>query len=273
MNDNDIQLITALVAGELSAAEQGDVMSRIESDTELRAAYDEQVAVSSALMSAPAVSMTAAEAGELRAALRTELQLEGAVVAAAATAPWWSRWWAPVTGLATAAVIVFAFVIVPNLGDEPEDVLSAPAEATTLAPSALVGPSAVEGTTQQQSADNGESDATSSAAESAPEEPNYRLAATPQGSELELPLLDEESVEDSGVDSARSEATSYAELELDDVSACFAKALANWPPISTSLVGITPDGESVIGTAIDPVSGDEVLLYINLTTCAVTAAE
>ncbi len=274
MNDNDIQLITALVAGELSAAKQGDVMARIESDAELSAAYDEQVAISSALGAAPAVTMTAVEASELRATLRTKLQLDTAVAAAAATAPWWSRWWAPVTGLATAAVIVFAFVIAPNLGDESADVLSAPAEATTLAPtSAAVSPSAEDGTTEEQFADSAESSPTTLAGFTATEEPEYALAAVPEGSELELPLLDEESVEDSGVDAARSAATSYAEVELDDVSACFARALANWPPVSTSLVGMTADGESVIGSTIDPVTGAEDLIYINLTTCAVTAAE
>ncbi len=182
MNDNDIQLITALVAGELSAAKQGDVMARIESDAELSAAYDEQVAISSALGAAPAVTMTAVEASELRATLRTKLQLDTAVAAAAATAPWWSRWWAPVTGLATAAVIVFAFVIAPNLGDESADVLSAPAEATTLAPtSAAVSPSAEDGTTEEQFADSAESSPTTLAGFTATEEPEYALAAVPEG--------------------------------------------------------------------------------------------
>lgn len=274
MNDNDIQLITALVDGELPAAEQEAGMARMERDAELRAAYEEQLAVSSALRSMPEVSMTAAEQTALRTTLRAELHLDEAAAAAAAASPWWSRWWAPVTGLATAAVIVLAFVIVPNL-DDSADVLSAPAGATTLASTALADEPAADersGTEEMLVAPGAEDGATTETTASA-EVAEYSLTAASEGSKLELPLLEEEAAEVEGVDFARSQATTFTEVDLDEISACFATALDGWPPLSTSLVGVTPDGESMIGSAVDPATGAEALLYINLTTCAVTAAE
>ena len=274
MNDNDIQLIAALVDGELPAAEQGAVLARMESDAELRAAYDEQLAVASTLRSLPEVSMTAAEQTALRTTLRTQLNLDGAVVAAAAAAPWWSRWWAPVTGLATAAVIVFAFVIVPNLDEDSADVVSAPAEATTQATSSLADVPAAESGSDPQDfliapgAEDGAATQTTAAAEAF-----YEVTAAGEGAELELPLLEEEAVEDEGVALARSQATTFTAVDLDEISACFSTALDSWPPLSTSLVGVTGDGQSIIGSAIDPGTGTETLFYINRATCAVTAAE
>jgi len=277
MNDNDIQVITALVNDELPPVESEAVLARMETDPELRSAYEEQLAVSSGLKSVPAVAMTAAERDTLHTALRTQLNLEDApVAAAAAAASRWGRWWAPMTGLAAVAVIVVAFVIAPNLGsDDPEQVALAPAEITTTAAALADGgaESSEELLAGERSAeDNGDAPVTSQATE-APEESLYALSSELAGSELELPEIDEESLEEADLAEARLQSTTYSEVDLDDISACFARALANWPPVSTSLVGVTPDGESVIGSAIDPETGEESLLYINLNTCAVTASE
>jgi len=87
MNDRDRHLIVSLLDGALSATEQEEVRARLQIDAEMRAAYEEQLAVSTTLRSAPAVSMSADERNELHGALRAGLFLDETTTVAPIAAP------------------------------------------------------------------------------------------------------------------------------------------------------------------------------------------
>ena len=135
MNEDDIQLITSLIGGELSEPERRAALTRIDAEPELRAAYEQQLAVASLLRETPQATMTPAEADALRATLATELRLGDTTEAvAAASTSRFARWWAPVTGVAAAAVIAIAVVVVPNLSEDARfDEVGAGATPSTAA--------------------------------------------------------------------------------------------------------------------------------------------
>ncbi|MCL1600079.1 MAG: hypothetical protein M3112_00920 [Actinomycetia bacterium] len=114
MNDKDRDLIIALAQGNLSATAAGEAAARIEADPELAAEYAEQVVALEFLQSAPPPVMNAAERSTLRMNLTTQLGLLPVASPAAVAPKTKSRWWVPAFGMATAAVVVFAFVVFPG---------------------------------------------------------------------------------------------------------------------------------------------------------------
>jgi hypothetical protein len=114
MNDRDRDLIIALAQGSLGTTAAEEAASRIEADPELAAEYAEQVVALQFLQSVTPPLMTGAERSTLRTNLTTQLGLLR-VASPAATAPKKkSRWWVPAFGMATAAVVVVAFVVFPG---------------------------------------------------------------------------------------------------------------------------------------------------------------
>lgn len=280
MNDNDIQLIASLIGGELSKADESIAFDRINSDPALQAAYDEQIAVASILQSAPKAAMTATESAALNATLRTELGLEDAAVVAAAPSRW-SRWWAPLSGLAAAAVVVFAVAIAPNLLDNTDsaDVVSAPAE-TTVAPSEMDTLGDGEANLLREADAPGEDAPSSTAATSesaGTEESVEELASSyflsPQAatqSQLDLPVVDDAAVDSTGLDAAVAKAGELASVNVSALSACFGAGTAG---SALAPVGVTPDGSSVYAVATDLETGNETPVRIDLSTCAVASAD
>ena len=114
MNDRDRDLIIALAQGNLSTTAAGEAAARIEADPELASEYAEQVVALQFLQSAPPPVMTAAERSTLRTNLTTQLGLLPVASPAAVAPKKKSRWWVPAFGMATAAVVVFAFVVFPG---------------------------------------------------------------------------------------------------------------------------------------------------------------
>ena len=280
MNDSDRHLIVALLDGALSPAEQADVRARLEIDPQMKAAYDEQLAVSTALRSAPAVSMTASERDELHAALRAELFLEDTTGVAPVAAPVrvWGRWWKPLTGLAAAALIVTAVVVLPGIiGDEDAaDIVSAPAPRTTVAaaaPSLEADPlggvaedSAEEPRVQEQTA------TTAVAAETAePDAMQYSLAPTTDSSvELELPVLGDNFAAD-GVEFAALNSTARATIDYDAAAGCFGSAdNVSGEAVLVGTLSVT--GDNVVVVITDANTGAETVIIVDLTTCRVTSA-
>jgi hypothetical protein len=114
MNDMDRDLIIALAQGTLSTTAAEEATARIEADPELAAEYAEQVVALQFLQSAPPPLMTGAERSTLRTNLATQLGLLPVASPAAAVPKGKSRWWVPAFGMATAAVVVIAFVVFPG---------------------------------------------------------------------------------------------------------------------------------------------------------------
>jgi hypothetical protein len=281
MNDRDRNLIVSLLDGALSPTEQEEVRARLQIDAEMRAAYEEQLAVSTTLRSAPAVSMSADERNELHGALRAGLFLDdtAAVAPVAAPARRWSRWWAPLAGLATAAVIVTAVVVLPGMfgGEEAAELVSAPAPQTTAAataPSLEADPLAgvAEDSAGERQAQEPTSTTAAAAAETAePDATLYSLAATaaPAG-ELELPVLGDDFDAD-GVESAALDSTSRATIDYDAAAGCFGSAGSVIG--EAVLVGtLSVSGDNVVAVITDATTGAETVIIIDLVTCHVTSA-
>ena len=125
MNDQDRDLIAALAEGQLSTADAQDAISRVEAEPELATEYSDQVAAIQFLQSAAVPRMTATE----RSTLHTNLTEQLGLIPVATPAPVPSRkkaqWWAPVLGLATAAVVVAAVIMFPGSTDDTFQEVSA----------------------------------------------------------------------------------------------------------------------------------------------------
>ena len=281
MNDRDRNLIVSLLDGALSPTEQEEVRARLQIDAEMRAAYEEQLAVSTTLRSAPAVSMSADERNELHGALRAGLFLDdtAAVAPVAAPARRWSRWWAPLAGLATAAVIVTAVVVLPGMfgGEEAAELVSAPAPQTTAAataPSLEADPLAgvAEDSAGERQAQEPTSTTAAAAAETAePDATLYSLAATaPPAGELELPVLGDDFDAD-GVESAALDSTSRTTIDYDAAAGCFGSAGSVIG--EAVLVGtLSVSGDNVVAVITDATTGAETVIIVDLVTCQVTSA-
>jgi len=281
MNDRDRNLIVSLLDGALSPTEQEEVRARLQIDAEMRAAYEEQLAVSTTLRSAPAVSMSADERNELHGALRAGLFLDDTAAVAPVAAPVrrWSRWWAPLAGLATAAMIVTAVVVLPGMfgGEEAAQLVSAPAPQTTAAataPSLEADPLAgvAEDSAGERQAEEPTSTTAAAAAETAePDAMLYSLAATAEpAGELELPVLGDDFDAD-GVESAALDSTSRATIDYDAAAGCFGSAGSVIG--EAVLVGtLSVSGDNVVAVITDSTTGAETVIIIDLATCQVTFA-
>lgn len=282
MNDRDRHLIVSLLDGALSPTEQEEVRARLQIDAEMRAAYEEQLAVSTTLRSAPAVSMSADERNELHGALRAGLFLDDTAAVAPVVAPArrWSRWWAPLAGLATAAVIVTAVVVLPGMfgGEEAAELLSAPAPQTTAAataPSLEADPLAgvaEDSAGERQAREPTSTTAAAAAAETAePDAALYSLAATAEpAGELELPVLGDDFDAD-GVESAALDSTTRATIDYDAAAGCFGSADSVIG--EAVLVGtLSVSGDNVVAVITDATTGAETVIIVDLVTCRVTSA-
>ncbi len=113
MNDNDIEIILALANGTLTGDEERRARRRVEADPELAAELAAQIAAVESLDALPPVSLTDAERSTLRASLVEQLGLEPAAAPPARRRA--LSWWKPVLGLASAAAVALAFVVVPSM--------------------------------------------------------------------------------------------------------------------------------------------------------------
>ena len=114
MNDQDSDLIFALAQGTLSPTAAEAATTRITADPELASEYADQVVALQFLRSASPPLMTESERSALRTNLTTQLGLLPVASPAPVPSTKKSRWWLPAFGMATAAVVVFAFVIFPG---------------------------------------------------------------------------------------------------------------------------------------------------------------
>jgi hypothetical protein len=136
MKDQDRDLILDLVAGRLSEHEAVKALARVSNDSDLSAAYAEQLAVHDALNDAEPVVMSATESSLLRAALVEQLHLADLPAITNVSAPTRRLWWKPAAALsgAAAVVIVTAIIVLPGtlsgVSSDSGDAFMAEAPAT-----------------------------------------------------------------------------------------------------------------------------------------------
>lgn len=134
MNDSDRDLIIDLLSGSLDPEAAAAAEARIAGSPELSAEVEAQRFALTELATQPKLRLAADERTALRSAIAAELNLDTA--AAPVVAKRRARWWAPVAGLATVAVVFFGFVMVSGeLGgsDSADETMLASAAVTTTA--------------------------------------------------------------------------------------------------------------------------------------------
>lgn len=114
MNDQDRDLIAALADGRLSGTAAEDALARIEADPELSVEYAHQITALEFLNSGVVPRMTASERETLHANLTEQLGFEMEKTPSPSPQRRKIPWWRPVLGLATAAAVVAAIVILPG---------------------------------------------------------------------------------------------------------------------------------------------------------------
>lgn len=114
MNDADIEIIISLATGELDGQERIDALAHVNANPLLARELETQISSIDAVQSMPNAEMTTSERSTLHADLIEQLHLEQAPVVAVPVKRKLA-WWQPVIGLASAAAVVFAIVVVPNM--------------------------------------------------------------------------------------------------------------------------------------------------------------
>ncbi|MEN8239009.1 MAG: hypothetical protein ABFR53_07405 [Actinomycetota bacterium] len=120
MNDTDRDIILAIADGQLTGQAKQDALARISADPELGEELAAQVAAMDDLEQLEPARMTSSERAALRSALVEQLNLQPAIPAVPASKRT-RRWWQPVLGLASAAVLLVAIVVVPSMLSGSDD--------------------------------------------------------------------------------------------------------------------------------------------------------
>jgi anti-sigma factor RsiW len=114
MNDQDRDLVAALADGRLSTTAAEDALARIEAEPEMSVEYAHQIAALEFLNSGVAPRMTVREREALHTSLTEKLGLAPETTPPPSPRKQKIPWWQPVFGLATAAAVVAAIVILPG---------------------------------------------------------------------------------------------------------------------------------------------------------------
>ncbi len=135
MNETDLDIVLAIADGRLAGQPKQDALERIAANPELGEALQAQLAALDALETITPASMTAPERATLHSNLIEQLNLQPAVPV---PVPKQQRrpWWQPVLGLASAAALVVAIVVVPGLfsgsDDSGADIVAVAPESASL---------------------------------------------------------------------------------------------------------------------------------------------
>ena len=289
MNERSQELIVDLIGGLLSPAEERAALARIENDPVLRTEYEMQLSAISVLGSSSMPSMTPQERSTLHAALRQQPHLDPAPVPAVSAPSRWRRWWAPVGGLAVAAVVVFgAVVVLPGAlsgGDSDGAIQLVSAEIGTTAPT----PSPTDGLADKAASG---SDDTGGADAEAPEnalaggssadekiQPTTTAASfDAAGAAADLPYLLEVDLEalenqlasdpESLRNSLSTPSTKSSELDTSQLNACLDSLRDNDSATSFSpLAATTYEGIEAVVVSASPAEGEPFLLVLAVESC------
>lgn len=288
MNERNQQLIVDLLGGRLSPEEERTALARIDSNPDLRAEYEAQMSAMTILGASETPMMTADERASLHAALRLQLHLDDAAVPVVAAPSRWQRWWAPLGGLAVAAVIVGAVVVLPDAlsdGDSAGNFETASAELTTTAPSASLTDDLSGGVEDENTGDETaeaaapEASGSASDGESSPDTEvqsveTYDAAAPPDAlpylTDVDLGLLESDLASDP--ESLRSDpsppSSKSAEVDADTMDACLDSLRTNNPSSEIFPIALTAyEGTESIVVSVSPSAGESFLAVYSAGLC------
>jgi len=174
MTDTDLDIILAIADGRLTGRAKRDALARIATDPELGEALASQIAAMDELKSLEPALMTPSERAALRSALVEQLNLQP-VAPVVEMAKLRRAWWQPVLGLASAAALLIAIVVVPSMFSSGDD---SSADFVAIAPEASTSAETVT------ELDAGDTD--TSAAEGSEAEPGTAVFVVPQVTAEEL---------------------------------------------------------------------------------------
>ncbi|GMQ93371.1 MAG: hypothetical protein BMS9Abin12_0848 [Acidimicrobiia bacterium] len=270
MNDQDRDLIAALAVGRLSTAAAEDAAARIEANPELASEYADQVAALEFLRSSAVPQMTHEERSALHINLTEKLGLTGegkpAVPLKRRT-----RWWQPVFGLATAAAVVAAIVILPGTltgGSSDESFSPASAELDSQS-EALTATTIAAAGTRETPANDGQTLADET-----------EIAVYETGSVELSDLLDRaqgaSSPDDLDSRLAPLELTKTTILRTGSLTECLIEIE---PDLPRGIQRILPlgaediDGSTIAYFGLDYGSGVEAGVSVNLSTCEIVDSD
>jgi len=288
MNERNQELIVDLLGGRLPPEEELTALARIDSDPDLRAEYEAQMSAMTLLSASETPMMTADERASLHAALRLQLHLDDATVRVVAAPSRWQRWWAPLGGLAVAAVIVGAVVVLPDVlsdGDSIGDFETASAELTTTVPSASLAEDLSGGVEDENTGDETAGAAAPEASESTSDGESspdtdvqsaeaYDAAAPPDAlpylTDVDLDLLESDLASNPEVlrsDPSPSSAKS-ADVDADRVSACLDSLRADNSSSEIFPIALTSyEGTESIVVSVSPSGGENSLAIYSVVLC------
>ncbi len=287
MNERNQEFIVDLLGGRLSPDEERAALALIETDPDLRAEYEAQLSAISILGASSPPMMTMEERTALHATLRQQLHLDDALIPVVAAPSRWQRWWAPLGGLAVAAVVIFgAVVVLPGAlsgSDSDETLQMAAAETTTTAASTtddvaggIEGESAGDqgvGVAAQESLETSpiveeSADAETQAAESF--DTAAVASALPYLTDVDLDMLENDltSDPDSLRNSAPPRPTKSAEPDPSQVDACLDSIRADNPLSEISPIALTAyEGIESVVVSVTPSDGDSFLTVYSIAEC------
>lgn len=266
MNEQERDLILGLTADALPSAEAAEARAQIEADPTLAQELAIQTNIRDALASLPEISMTAAERTELRSRVRGALNLDVPDRAMPEPARRRVTWWQPLFGLAAAAAVVTAIVVLPG-GLGGTDAQDAALESDTTVASADVR-------------DDGGGDEAPGAEpfseESADPEPAGEVQAFTGLDGSDLLALTEGAATPKDINELL-EGTATATrstVDVDQVEACLEAIGTGLPSGDKTLLGVGDlEGAEVAYFAVIDGTGVSSVLTIDLSTCTVVAID
>lgn len=286
MSDHDLDLITDLISGHLSPDERRAALARVAADPELQSEYETQLATASLLRAISPPAMTSAERSNLHTSLRQQLHLDDAPAPVAPAPSRWQRWWAPVTGLATAAAVVIgAVVLLPDSGTD-DSLQFAAAEVTSTVQASrndeadLGGSADSAGSIEEEepAATGTTSEDLTPSAAVAEEGITGTLEATGAASPRSVPHVPDLDLDQLGLayaaggDEFEDELSKSAEIadpaEFSEVGACLDGSADAAGETSLSIVATaTIEGVDVVVFSVTPSTGDSYLVALDVSTC------
>lgn len=280
MNDQDRDLILSLAEGRLSRTAAEDATARIEADPELASEYAQQLSAIEFLGSSADPNMTATERETLHANLIAQLHLEPEPTPVVAPSRG-SRWWQPVFGLAAAAAVIAAIVILPGTLTGDSSDTSFEVAVGALESDVIESTTTAAATSEAPLAGTGDTRATADASDG---------TASALGSEESINMiydtgtvpLDELLVQVQGALNRNDAYSKLAPLELEEtsvldedaLSVCLERIGADLPDVQNIVpIGKTVDaaGSTIVHLGFDSGSGVESGsgASVDLSTCEI----
>lgn len=264
MNEQERDLILGLTAGSLSPSEAAAARAKIDADPNLSAELAIQTQIRDSLGSLPGISMTAAERSELRSRVQSALSLDEP---AATSEPAGRRvsWWQPLLGVAAAAAVVTAIVVLPGgLGGTDSQDMALETETTVAtADSRDAGVEALPEV------------GTLGSEESADPAPVAEVQSFTDADGSDLLALTEGAATPKDIDELlEAVSATRSTVDVDVVEECLEAIGRSLPSGDKTLLGVGDlDGAEVAYFAVIDENGVSSVLTIDLSTCTVVAID